>query len=167
MLLHIKQIWFYLLYLLLCFLMNLRLWLPFGPLCCSCPSDPFFCFGEIYSLMFDLGDIDFSFGLCYYNYYFFSNFVTCWGITLPLIVDSSCCFCLFPFLPLHQIGTWELFFWLSLFRRPTSFIPNQLGDVSNHYGFSNGAGWVRHILAIGSQFFLTSYFASFNLLVRF
>jgi hypothetical protein len=137
-----------------------------GHLCCSCPYNPFFWFGEIYGLMFDLGDIDFSYGLYYYYCYFFSNFVTCWGLTLFLIVDSSCFFYLFPFPPLHEIGTWKLFFWLSLFSSPT-FIPHQLGNTLNRW-------WVFQWSWLGLAYscyrfsiFLTFYFTSFNLLDSF
>ncbi len=55
----------------------------------------FFCFGEIYGLGLDLGDIDFSFCLCCCCCCFLNNFVAYWGLTLLFIVVSSCLFYLF------------------------------------------------------------------------
>jgi hypothetical protein len=56
---------------------------------CSCPFDFFSCFREIFGFILDVGDMDFFFCLSYYCCYFFINFTTCWGLTLPLIVMSS------------------------------------------------------------------------------
>ncbi len=62
----------------------------FGHLWYSYAFDLFSCFGEIYGLGLDLGDINFSFYLYCCCCFFLSNFIACWGLTLPLIIVSSC-----------------------------------------------------------------------------